>query len=118
MDENKNMTENEKEEVLTDITKHICGKRLCKCGKDDCEFAADFFDENGKPAARLGTDDDLLENDNLEAAEDFSDYARRCGMLGAYDYDGVCENGEAIYHNTAQYRMIDPSGESVDAGKS
>ena len=59
-----------------------------------------------------------MEKQNLEAAEDYSEYARRCGMISAYWYDGIADNGEAIYHDTATYKMIDPSDDSADAGKS
>lgn len=105
-------------ETFEDVVVNECGRRLCKCGKSGCEFATDFFDENGHPTVAFGNDEDLIANANLEAAEDFAGYARRVGMLGGYDYDGIAENGEALYHNTATYRMIDPSNESADAGKS
>lgn len=108
----------EKNSELKEITERECGRRLCKCGEKDCEFAADFFDENGAPTVEFGDDEDLIEKQNLEAAEDFSAYARRCGMIGAYQYDGVAESGEALYHDTATYKMIDPSDGSADSGKS
>ena len=113
-DKNDETNENEFEK----ITERECGRRLCKCGDSNCDFAADFFDENGAPTVDFGNDEDLIEKQNLEAAEDFSDYARRCGMIGAYQYDGIVENGEALYHDTATYKMIDPSDESADSGKS
>lgn len=108
----------DRENELKNITEHECGRRLCKCGEKDCEFAADFFDEDGTPITDFANDEDLLEKQNLEAAEDFSEYARRCGMISAYWYDGIADNGEAIYHDTATYKMIDPSDDSADAGKS
>ena len=108
MNENK---ENKSE--LENIVEHNCGKRLCKCGSGDCEYAADFFDENGHPTEEFGQDDDLLENQNLEAAEDFSEYAERTGNSKA-----ATENGEIKYRNTARYKMIDPSDDSADSSKS
>ncbi len=108
MDENKNI-KSENEQTLEEIVKHECGCRTCKCGKDGCEFAADFFDDNGNPTPVFGTDADLLNKQGQEAAVDFDDYAERVG---------ITENGESIYHNTAEYRMIDPSGDSADTSKS
>lgn len=108
MDDKKNI-KNENEETLEEIVRHECGCRGCKCGKDGCEFATDFFDANGNPTLAFGTDADLLNKQGLEAALDYDDYADRVG---------ITENGKSIYHDTAEYRMIDPSGDSVDSSKS
>lgn len=35
-----------------------CG---CRCGVKDCEFAGDFFTEEGLPTEEFGSDEDLLE---------------------------------------------------------
>ena len=105
-------------ETFAAVAANECGKRLCKCGSKHCEFATDFFDESGNLSSDFASVEDLIEKANLEAAEDYSDYARRVGLLGAYHYDGVAENGEALYHNTATYRMIDPDDGCADTGKS
>lgn len=110
MEDNKeNNNNSDREKILEKITRKECGCRRCKCGKEDCEFAADFFGCDGNPTAQFGEDADLIEEQQLEAALDYSDYAERTG---------ITENGESVYRNTAEYRMIDPSGESADASKS
>lgn len=108
-------------EMLEKIVKTECGCRPCKCGDSKCEFAADFFDENGVPTLAFGADEDLIENQNLEAAEDYSDYAMRTGLSGdgrILPEDAAVQNGQPMYHNTASYRMIDPDDSSIDACKS
>lgn len=75
--------------------------RLRICGR--------LFDASGNPTLAFGTDADLLNKQGLEAALDYDDYADRVG---------ITENGKSIYHDTAEYRMIDPSGDSVDSSKS
>lgn len=110
------MANNEnKEDMLKKITEKECSKRLCKCGERGCEFAADFFDADGNPTLEFGEDEDLIESQNLEAAQDYSDYSER---VGADEEDLSCKNGESKYRYTATYKMIDPDCDSADCGKS
>ena len=108
MEENNNFDGEELEEIV----RRECGRRMCKCGDCDCEYGTDFFNEDGTPTSAFGKDQDLKREQQLEAAADYSDYANRVGT------DEITENGEIKYRNTAEYRMIDPDGESVDSSKS
>lgn len=108
--------------MLQRIVKTECGCRLCKCGDNNCEFAADFFDTDGTPTAAFGNDEDLLQNQNLEAAQDYTEYAMRVGMSGdgrvVPEIDVSVLNGEPVYSNTASYRMISTDDTDVDSSKS
>lgn len=109
-------------EMLDKIVKTECGCRPCKCGDGECEFAADFFEPDGTPTQAFANDEDLIQEQNLEAAEDYSDYAMRVGMGGdgrvVPEDDVSVINGESIYHNTADYRMISTDDGAIDASKS
>lgn len=49
------------EPSLEEIAVKQCG---CRCGVENCEFAGDFFNEQGIPSEEFGNDEDLLSGDN------------------------------------------------------
>lgn len=127
---------------LEEIAEHGCG---CPCGSFDCEYGADFFGSPEDVIRKDVYDEEYAEDmaaleEEEQLVEDTEDYNEGTGMTfdesiegyneflvppvpdgpdtifpAAPSFNPSADNGEDVYHSTADYTMITPDSDAFDA---